>query len=187
MEEHRFEPLSFLWWRNSVLDCASPAALHASLCVKPPKPCLRPAEPAMDMQVLRAFMQDKAISRLANTPERTRLMWEVCQIPDFRKLGEDSHIRQCAQIFTLLVRQGRLPSDWLRTRLHGLEQTQGDIEALMQRLMGIRVWSYVAARTGWVEDAEEWQRHTRQLEDTLSDALHDRLTARFVALSLIHL
>ncbi|MFT9257341.1 MAG: helicase-related protein [Acetobacter sp.] len=180
VEEHRFEPLSFLWWRNAVLDFATPAALQASLCVRPPTACLRPAEPAMDMQVLRAFMHDRAISSLASTPERTRLMWEVCQIPDFRKLGEDSHIRQCAQIFTLLVRQGRLPSDWLRARLHGLEQTQGDIEALMQRLMGIRVWSYVAARTGWVEDAEEWQRHTRQLEDTLSDALHDRLTARFV-------
>ncbi|MFT8891909.1 MAG: helicase-related protein, partial [Acetobacter papayae] len=180
VEEHRFDPLQSLWWRNSALDFSSLTTLHASLCRKPPMRCLRPAEPAADMLCLHAFMQDSSIKALANTPNLVRLLWEVCQIPDFRKLGEDSHIRQCAQIFTLLARRGHLPSDWLGARLHGMDSTVGDLDSLMQRLMGIRIWSYVAARSDWVENAAHWQRHTRQLEDTLSDALHDRLTARFV-------
>ncbi|MFT8887007.1 MAG: helicase-related protein, partial [Acetobacter papayae] len=180
VEEHRFDHLQSLWWRNSALDFSSLTALHASLCRKPPMRCLRPAEPAADMLCLHAFMQDSSIKALANTPNLVRLLWEVCQIPDFRKLGEDSHIRQCAQIFTLLARRGHLPSDWLGARLHGMDSTEGDLDSLMQRLMGIRIWSYVAARSDWVENAAHWQRHTRQLEDTLSDALHDRLTARFV-------
>ncbi|MFT8368057.1 MAG: helicase-related protein, partial [Acetobacter papayae] len=180
VEEHRFDPLQSLWWRNSALDFSSLTALHASLCRKPPMRCLRPAEPAADMLCLHAFMQDSSIKALANTPNLVRLLWEVCQIPDFRKLGEDSHIRQCAQIFTLLARRGNLPSDWLGARLHGMDSTEGDLDSLMQRLMGIRIWSYVAARSDWVENAAHWQRHTRRLEDTLSDALHDRLTARFV-------
>lgn len=180
VEEHRFEPLHSLWWRNSALDFSSLAGLQASLCRKPPARCLRPAEPAADLLCLHAFMQDASIKALANTPHLVRLLWEVCQIPDFRKLGEDSHIRQCAQIFTLLARKRHLPSDWLGARLKGMDSTEGDIDTLMQRLMGIRIWSYVAARSDWVENATHWQRHTRQLEDTLSDALHERLTARFV-------
>ncbi|QEO16975.1 helicase-related protein [Acetobacter vaccinii] len=180
VEEHRFDPLPFLWWRNSTLDFSSVDALYASLCAKSPHPSLRPAEPATDLLMLHTFLRDSTLRALAQGREKTRLLWEVCQIPDFRKLGEDSHIRQCEQIFTLLARKGRLPADWFKARLHGLDQTQGDMEALMQRLMGIRIWSYVAARPGWVEQAEEWQRHTRMLEDTLSDALHERLTTRFV-------
>ena len=180
VETHKFEPLSFLWWRSSKLSFASPQALHASLCQKPPHPSLRPAEPAADMQTLSALMQTPAVRTLATTAESTRLLWEICQIPDFRKLGLDSHIRLCGQLFSILAKEGRLPSSWLKGRLTSLEHTGGEIEDLMHRLMGIRTWSYVAAHPEWVEDAQHWQRHTRMLEDTLSDALHERLASRFV-------
>ncbi|MFT8418099.1 MAG: helicase-related protein [Acetobacter sp.] len=180
IETHHFEPLSFLWWRSSKLSFASPQALYDSLCQKTPHPSLRPAEPASDMQTLSALMQTPAVRTLATTPQHTRLLWEICQIPDFRKLGLDSHIRLCGQLFTILAKDGRLPSSWLKSRLTSLEQTGGEIEDLMHRLMGIRTWSYVAAHPEWVEDAAHWQRHTRMLEDALSDALHERLTSRFV-------
>lgn len=180
VENHQFEALNHLYWRNSALDYASPRALYASLCQKPPYPGLRAAEPASDMIVLGALMRDTAIQGLTKEPGRTRLLWEVCQIPDFRKLGEDSHIRQCAQIFTVLVKEGCLPSSWLEPRLANLERTEGDIEALMQRLMGIRIWAYVATRSDWVENPQLWRSRTRTIEDTLSDLLHERLAARFV-------
>ncbi|MFT9026050.1 MAG: helicase-related protein [Acetobacter indonesiensis] len=180
VETHQFEALHHLYWRNSALNYASPTALHASLCQKPPYPGLWGADPASDLLVLTALMRDPTIQRLSKGAERTRLLWEVCQIPDFRKLGEDSHIRQCAQIFTTLVEQGRLPSAWLEPRLLNLERTEGDIDALMQRLMGIRIWAYVANRADWVESPELWRTRTRTIEDTLSDILHDRLAARFV-------
>ncbi|WP_338333287.1 helicase-related protein [Acetobacter sp. LMG 32666] len=180
VETHKFEPLSFLWWRSSKLDFTSPQALHASLCQKTPHPSLRPAEPAADMQTLSALMQTPAVRTLATTAQNTRLLWEICQIPDFRKLGLDSHIRLCGQLFSILAKDGRLPSSWLKGRLASLEHTGGEIEDLMHRLMGIRTWSYVAAHPEWVENAEHWQRHTRMLEDSLSDALHERLASRFV-------
>ncbi|WP_048836819.1 helicase-related protein, partial [Acetobacter orleanensis] len=180
VENHQFEALHHLYWRNSALEYSSPRALYASLCQKPPYPGLRAAEPASDIIVLSALMRDTAIQSLAKEPGRTRLLWEVCQIPDFRKLGEDSHIRQCAQIFTVLVKEGHLPSSWLEPRLANLERTEGDIEALMQRLMGIRIWAYVATRSDWVENPQLWRSRTRAIEDTLSDLLHERLAARFV-------
>ncbi|WP_408744081.1 helicase-related protein [Acetobacter fabarum] len=180
VETHKFEPLPFLWWRSSKLDFASPQALYASLCQKTPHPNLRPAEPAADMQTLSALMQTPAVRTLATTTAHTRLLWEICQIPDFRKLGLDSHIRLCGQLFSILAKDGQLPSSWLKGRLASLEHTGGEIEDLMHRLMGIRTWSYVAAHPDWVENAQHWQRHTRMLEDTLSDALHERLASRFV-------
>ncbi|MDE7548164.1 helicase-related protein [Acetobacter fabarum] len=180
VETHKFEPLPFLWWRSSKLDFASPQALYASLCQKTPHPNLRPAEPAADMQTLSALMQTPAVRTLATTAARTRLLWEICQIPDFRKLGLDSHIRLCGQLFSILAKDGPLPSTWLKGRLTSLEHAGGEIEDLMHRLMGIRTWSYVAAHPDWVENAQHWQRHTRMLEDTLSDALHERLASRFV-------
>nr|WP_298795420.1 helicase-related protein [uncultured Acetobacter sp.] len=180
VENHQFEALPHLYWRNSALDYTSPRALYASLCQKPPYSGLRAAEPASDIIVLSALMRDATIQSLSKEPGRTRLLWEVCQIPDFRKLGEDSHIRQCAQIFTVLVKEGHLPSSWMEPRLANLEHTEGDIDALMQRLMGIRIWAYVATRSDWVENPQLWRARTRAIEDTLSDLLHERLAARFV-------
>lgn len=180
VENHQFEPLHHLFWRNSALDYSSLPALHASLCRKTPAPGLWGADPASDLLALCALMRDATIQGLCKTPQATRLLWEVCQIPDFRKLGEDSHIRQCAQIFVTLARQGQLPSSWLESRLVNLARTEGDIDTLMQRLMGIRLWAYVANRADWVENPEQWRSRTRAVEDALSDCLHERLAARFV-------
>ena len=57
----------------------------------------------------------------------------------------------------------------------------------MQRLAGVRVWSYIAARADWVADAPHWQGRAREVEDRLSDVLHERLTARFVDRRAAHL
>ena len=180
VETHQFEPLHHLYWRNSSLDYSSPDALHASLCRKTPAAGLWSAPPASDLLTLIALMRDTTIQNLCQAPRHVQLLWDVCQIPDFRKLGEDSHIRQCAQIFVTLRRKGRLPSDWLETRLVNLERTEGDIEDLMHRLMGIRLWAYVANHIDWVEKPEHWRARTRTVEDALSDLLHERLAARFV-------
>jgi ATP-dependent RNA helicase SUPV3L1/SUV3 len=109
-----------------------------------------------------------------------RLLWEVCQVPDFRKLADDTHSRLCARIFGHLVRDGTLPADWLAGQIAAISRADGDIDTLMQRLAGVRVWSYIAARADWVADSPHWQAMARAVEDQLSDALHARLTARFV-------
>jgi ATP-dependent RNA helicase SUPV3L1/SUV3 len=56
----------------------------------------------------------------------------------------------------------------------------GDIEALADRLAGIRSWAYIAQRSDWLADPQRWAERTRQVEARLSDALHERLTQRFV-------
>jgi ATP-dependent RNA helicase SUPV3L1/SUV3 len=61
-----------------------------------------------------------------------------------------------------------------------LGRTDGDIEALMLRIAGIRTWTYISQRPQWIADAAGWQERTRAIEDKLSDALHERLIQRFV-------
>ena len=116
-----------------------------------------------------------------------RLLWDACQIPDFRKLADDTHARLCARVFGHVATDTTLPTDWLAAQIAGLDRADGDIDTLMQRLSGVRVWSYIAARSDWVKDTLHWQARAREVEDKLSDALHESLTSRFVDRRSAHL
>ncbi|WP_141262271.1 helicase-related protein [Komagataeibacter diospyri] len=180
VEEHRFDPLTRLAWRNSDLDFSSPDRLLSSLNRASPRPELVAGHEASDMLALSALAASTEIRPLVHSRAATRLLWESCQIPDFRKLGDDSHIRLCGRIFTHLIQDGRIPAAWMDNQITHFFQTTGTIDSLMQRLAGIRVCSYIAARPGWIANAEHWQARTREAEDRLSDVLHEQLTARFV-------
>jgi ATP-dependent RNA helicase SUPV3L1/SUV3 len=187
VESHSFEPLTQLFWRNGDLDFSSVAALQAALAVPPPRAGLARGNDATDLETLAALARDGEIRALAQGRHRVRLLWESCQIPDFRKLADDSHTGLCARIFRHLTREGTLPTDWIATQIAALARSDGDIDTLMQRLAGVRVWTYIAARADWVADAAHWQGRAREVEDLLSDALHERLTARFVDRRAAHL
>ena len=116
-----------------------------------------------------------------------RLLWETCQIPDFRKLADDTHVRLCGRIFKHLAEDGVLPDDWVSGQIAQCGATEGDLDTLMARLANIRVWSYIAARADWTRDAASVQAEARRAEDAVSDALHERLTARFVDRRAAHL
>ncbi|ARW18083.1 helicase-related protein [Komagataeibacter europaeus] len=180
VEEHRFDPLTRLAWRNSDLDFSSPDRLLSSLNRPSPRVELIAGHEASDVLALSALAGNSEIRPLVHSRAATRLLWESCQIPDFRKLGDDSHIRLCGRIFTHLIHDGRIPSAWMDSQITHFFQTAGTIDSLMQRLAGIRVCSYIAARPGWIANAEHWQARTREAEDRLSDVLHEQLTARFV-------
>ncbi len=180
IEGHRFEPLAQLYWRNTALDFTSPAALLASLQAPPPGPGLARGNEASDVTTLAALARDPALRALADRPARVALLWEAASIPDFRKLGDDTHARFAARVFAHLVRGERLPAAWIAGQIEALSRPEGDIDTLMQRLAGIRIWAYIAARPDWLADAAHWQARARAVEDLLSDALHERLTARFV-------
>ena len=180
VEAHSFEALDQLCWRNNELDFSHIDALLDSLTVPPPRPGLVKGNDASDLETLAALAREAEIRRLAHGRRGVRLLWDACQIPDFRKLADDTHTRLCARIFGHIARDSRLPTDWLAGQIASLARADGDIDTLMQRLAGIRVWSYIAARTEWVADAVHWQNRAREVEDLLSDALHERLTARFV-------
>jgi ATP-dependent RNA helicase SUPV3L1/SUV3 len=180
VEAHSFEPLGQLCWRNSDLDFSGLDALLDSLTVPPPGPGLVRGNNATDLETLSALAREPGIRDLARGRSRVRLLWDACQIPDYRKITDESHTRLCAKVFGHVLRDGGIPTDWIAGQIAALARADGDIDTLMQRLAGVRVWTYVAARADWLRDAAHWQARARQVEDLLSDALHERLTSRFV-------
>jgi ATP-dependent RNA helicase SUPV3L1/SUV3 len=181
VENHRFDPLDRLFWRNSRLDFDSVPALLRSLEERPGRPGLVPAREADDHLALQALARMPDIAAAARHPAAVRLLWEVCQIPDFRKVMSDTHARLLAQIWRHLSGSaGRLPTEWVARQVGRLDRGDGDLDTLMARIAHIRTWTYIANRADWLADAASWQERARAIEDRLSDALHDRLTQRFV-------
>jgi ATP-dependent RNA helicase SUPV3L1/SUV3 len=187
VEAHVFDPIESLAWRNSRLDFSHIDQLLDSLLAPPPIAGLVRGHDASDLETLAALARDPDIRTLARGSRQVRLLWDSCQVPDFRKITDDSHVRLCARIYGHLARDQLLPPDWLDQQFTQLAGTEGDIDTLMARLSGVRVWSFIAARGDWVPDAPAWQQRARAIEDRLSDALHERLTARFVDRRAAHL
>ncbi len=187
VEAHVFEPLESLAWRNEKLDFSHIDRLLDSLTAPAPLPGLVRGNDASDLQILATLAREPEIRGLAVGRSRLRMLWDACQVPDFRKITDDSHVRLCARIFGHLARGETLPASWLDQQFSALAGTEGDIDTLMARLSGVRVWSYIAARGDWVPDAADWQQRARDIEDKLSDVLHERLTARFVDRRAAHL
>ncbi len=184
IESHQFDPLPHLFWRNVRLNFTSLEALLGSLARSPDRPGLLRVREADDELVLAALARDAGISELARGADALRLLWDVCQIPDFRKVMSDAHARLVGRIYLHLAGSGaagrRLPADWVARQVDRLDRVDGDIETLMQRIAGIRTWTYIAYRGDWIDEAGHWQERTRGIEDKLSDALHERLVQRFV-------
>jgi ATP-dependent RNA helicase SUPV3L1/SUV3 len=180
VEGHHFEPLDFLYWRNSRLDFASTRALLASLERRPPSPHLRRAKEADDHRALAVLSADRGVAADTTAPEEVRLLWDVCQVPDFRNVLTDAHTRLLGQMYRHLRNGGRLPEDWVAAQVAALDRVEGDTDALLSRIAHIRTWTYVSHRPAWLADAPQWQQRTRAVEDRLSDALHERLTEQFV-------
>ena len=187
VETHSFERLEQLFWRNSDLDYTHVDALLESLMAAPNRAGLVKGNDASDLLTLAALIREPEIRRDANSVRRVRKLWEACQIPDFRKLADETHNRLCARVFAHSARDEYVPTDWLAGNIAALSKSEGDIDTLMQRLAGVRVWTYIAARSDWVRDAEHWQAQAREVEDKLSDALHERLMSRFVDRRAAHL
>jgi ATP-dependent RNA helicase SUPV3L1/SUV3 len=181
IEEHEFEALHHVYWRNVDLEFQSLARLIRSLEAPPPSPVLRRAREAEDLQALNALARDPEVAERARAPAAIRLLWEVCQIPDFRKIMSDAHARLLKRVFLHLIGpEAKLPADWVARQLALLDRPEGDIETLVQRISFVRTWTYISHRADWIEDSTHWQERARAIEDKLSDALHERLTQRFV-------
>lgn len=181
IEGHRFAPVRTLVWRNGALDFSSPQALLDSLALAPESPAFMRVERADDFDALKALARDPEVRDVATGPEAVALLWEVCQVPDFRKRLFGTHVALLRETFLQLARtEGQLDQDWLARQVAPLEDVTGDLHALTDRLAAIRIWTYISQRSRWLRDAEAWQERTRRAEDALGDALHQRLVERFV-------
>ncbi|MGE0420872.1 MAG: helicase-related protein [Reyranellaceae bacterium] len=181
IENHRFDPVRAINWRNSDLDFRSLSALLSSLNARPAHVVLQQAREGEDHIALQNLADKRDIADAARSVQRVRLLWEVCQIPDFRKTMSEEHATLLAQVFAHLTSPGeRLPEDWVESHVKRLERYDGDIDTLMARIAHTRTWTYISHRAGWLDRAQHWQERAAAVEERLSDALHQRLTQRFV-------
>ena len=181
IENHIFEDLRYAEWRNFDLKFDSLERLMDSLARPKPHRRLRRVALPTDEMSLEQLSQDKDITRKLTTKADVKLLWEVCQIPDFRNLTIDSHVTLIKDIYAeLLDNDGMLSDDFLKHRIARLDHIDGNVDILSIRLAQIRTWTYCTNKVSWINDAEHWVNFTRKVEDRLSDALHERLTARFV-------
>ena len=179
IEEHRFPPLTRLFWREAEPDCTSLAALIADLSRPPERKELAPAPEAIDLAVLRRLAEDPEIAASVRGEPQVRRFWHVCSLPDFRRHGAETHARFVARLWQDL-RHGQLGGDFVARAIAELDNPSGDIDTLQMRISAIRTWAYVAQRPDWVLAREEMAARARAVETRLSDALHTRLTERFV-------
>jgi len=178
IEDHRFRPLDFVYWRNAELDFTDVRALIASLESRSDDPLLRSGPEAIDLAVLKICAEDPAVAVRRGT--QARRLWAVCGLPDFRKIGPMHHSRMVRRLFSYIGEGGHIPHEWFAAEVTRLDNVSGDIEALADRLAGIRSWAYIAHRADWLKEPAKWAERTREVEARLSDALHERLTQRFV-------
>jgi len=180
IESHQFDSLKVLQWRNTALDFSSANSLRNSLDVVPKEDGLARAPTGDDITALEHLLRDSAISGMAKGQKAIELLWDVCQVPDYRKIAPANHAELLNTIYTHLMGEGAIADDWFSRQLAFADRTDGDIDTLANRIAHIRTWTYVANRPDWLADPAHWQGETRGIEDKLSDALHERLTQRFV-------
>lgn len=180
IERHQFPALQSAVWRNSDLDFSSPRALIESLERPSRDHCLTLVNEPIDTMTLRRLLLRDDILSHVNSEANLRLLWEVCQIPDYRKLLVEEHANLVGEIFLELAREGTLSMQRLDARLTRLSEHTGDIDGLMARIASVRTFTYVACREAWTQSSVLLQQRTRNLEDQLSDALHSALVERFV-------
>ncbi len=179
LESHDFEPVRQVQWRNSELDFTSIEHLRASLDRSPQNKALTRVPVATDQQALEFLSRNEA-GDLAIGREAVELLWQCCALPDYRDISPAQHGEIITRIYTDLRRHGAVATDWIAEQVRFCDNVAGDIDTLSNRIRQIRTWTYVANRRNWLEDPAHWREKTRDIEDRLSDALHERLTQRFV-------
>ncbi|WP_245441247.1 helicase-related protein [Neorhizobium sp. T7_12] len=180
IESHHFDHVKVLQWRSKALDFSSLKALRESLDASPTLQGLTRALPATDSQAFDYLSRYPEIKDIATTPQRVEKLWEACALPDYRRIAPAQHADLISTLFSDLVRFGTVNEEFMAEQVRRADRTDGEIDTLSARIAQIRTWTYVSNRPGWLADPTHWQEKTREIEDRLSDALHERLTKRFV-------
>ena len=179
IEKHQLPDTKTIYWRNSKLNFDSPDKLITSLELKPSKRNLLRTNDSLDENVLRFFLKKGANNIIYH--KNLELLWECCQIPDFEKKAYGQHINIIDKVFQFLTtRKKRIPSTFMKEQLKGLERDHGNVDLLSHRLSNVRTWSYVANKKNWLENSDYWVQLTKNIEDKLSDKLHEELTKSFI-------
>jgi ATP-dependent RNA helicase SUPV3L1/SUV3 len=181
LENHKFEDIQTLFWRNSNLNFNNPLALIKSLDFKPYQGWLRKINECIDEKALKYFLRDKNLENIEFNKEKLSLLWECCQIPDFVKKTYGHHYEVIGSVFSYLnSAKGKITEDYMRLKLIKLDKLEGNVDSLSNRIANVRTWSYVSNKNNWVENQNYWIEKTKLLEDKLSDRLHEELSKTFI-------
>ena len=181
LENHKFEEIRTLFWRNSNLNFNNPISLIKSLEEKPQVEWLRKIHECEDEKALKYFLKDQKILNREFDKKTLMLLWECCQIPDFVKKTYGNHFEVIGNVFKFLTsKKGLISEDYMRLQLMKLDKLDGNVDSLSNRIANVRTWSYVSNKNNWVENQSYWIEKTKHLEDRLSDRLHEELTKTFI-------
>ena len=181
LENHNFDSVKTLQWRNRDLDFQSLDTLRKSLGTLPKTAGLTRAQNAADVDALEAVNRDASIFNLISSRQDVERAWEACQIPDYRNISPAEHAHLVGRVITFLqTGKGHIPEDWFAKQLSHCEILEGGIDALSTRISHVRTWTFIANRADWLESPWFWQSRAKEIEDRLSDVLHERLTQRFI-------
>ncbi|MFL2903140.1 MAG: helicase-related protein [Candidatus Pelagibacter sp.] len=181
IENHKFEEIRTLFWRNSNLNFNNPFSLIKTLEEKPKIKWLKKIQECEDERALKYFLKDNNFINLKFDKKRLNLLWECCQIPDFVKKTYGNHYEVIENVFKYLISEkGQITDDYIRLQLMKLDNLDGNVDSLSNRIANVRTWSYVSNKNNWVENQEFWIEKTKNLEDKLSDKLHEELTKTFI-------
>jgi ATP-dependent RNA helicase SUPV3L1/SUV3 len=181
LENHKFEEIRNLFWRNSNLNFNNPLSLIKSLEEKPNTEWLRKINECEDEKALKYFLRDKSLINLEFNKKSLSLLWECCQIPDFVKKTYGNHYEVIGNVFSFLnSEKGQISDEFMRLQLIKLDKLEGNVDSLSNRIANVRTWSYVSNKNNWIENQDYWIEKTKHLEDRLSDRLHEELTKTFI-------
>jgi len=181
LENHKFEEIQYLFWRNSNLNFNNPASLIKSLDERPNKKWLRKINECEDEKALKFFLRDKNLDKDEFDEKKLNLLWECCQIPDFVKKTYGNHYQVIESVFKYLNSEnGKISNEYMRLQLLKLDKLDGNVDSLSNRIANVRTWSYVSNKNNWIENQNYWIEKTKLLEDKLSDRLHEELTKTFI-------
>ena len=181
LENHKFEEIRNLFWRNSNLNFNNPLSLIKSLEEKPHTEWLRKINECEDEKALKYFLRDKSLINLEFNKKSLSLLWECCQIPDFVKKTYGNHYEVINNVFSFLnSEKGQISDEFMRLQLIKLDKLEGNVDSLSNRIANVRTWSYVSNKNNWIENQDYWIEKTKHLEDRLSDRLHEELTKTFI-------
>src|SRR5690349_5985333 len=108
IEGHAFDSVKVLQWRNPALDYGSIARLQAALSAAPEEQGLTRAPDSDDIRALSIAARDDEIRDLASGSAAVERLWEVAQLPDYRKISPHAHAELVTSLYGFLMRAGKV-------------------------------------------------------------------------------
>ena len=181
IESHNYDQLQKIYWRNSNLNFKSIETLLNSLKEFPVQNFFIHKKNAADEINFRNLIDDIEIKNYLTNTKNITLLWDICRIPDFEKIFNDNYLILLKTIFITLIKNDYIiPEDWINQKILKLDNFIGGIPELSMKISQIRTWTYISNHQSWLANPKYWQEKTLQIENNLSDHLHEGLTNKFI-------